>query len=497
MSLLLGLDIGTSGAKAALIDTSGKLLSWAGQEYPISTPHPGWAEQDPSAWLDAALAAARQALADCGADPAQVAGIGLAGQMHSLVCLGADGQPLRPAIIWADRRTGEQVQWLRERVPTARLAEWGGNPLAVGFMLPSWLWLREHEPEVSEKTRWLLLPKDEVRYRLTGVVGSEPSDASSTLLFDPHQVEWSPDLLALAGLSLEQMPPIHPSSAVAGGLLAEMAGACGLRAGTPVVHGASDQAAQALAGGVVQPGLLSCTIGTGGQLFAPLSAPIHDPQLRLHLFCHCLPDLWHQEAAILSAGLALRWLRDNLWSFETYSAMADAAQAVEAAADGLFFLPHLAGERTPHMDPNARAAFVGLALHHGRPHMVRAVMEGVVFALRQGLELMEGLGVPVERLLAAGGSTRHPLWLQLQADIFNRPIYPSRQQEVTARGAAILAGIGAGIYANGADAVRQAVEPPGAPVLPNPKRVEMYTRAYEEYKKLYPALNKNLTRSTA
>ncbi len=486
MTLLLGLDIGTSGAKAALIDSHGKLLAWAGQEYAIDMPRPGWAEQDSCVWLAAAMATIRQVLTESRADPSQVAGIGLAGQMHSLVCLAADGQPLRPAILWADQRSAAQLEWLRARLPTARLAEWTGNPVAAGFMLPSWLWLREYEPDTAAKTRWLLLPKDEVRYRLTGRIASEPSDASSTLLFDPHTRAWSRPMLDLAGLSPDQMPPLSPSAGLAGGLLAEIAQVCGLPAGTPVVCGASDQTAQAFGSGVIAPGLLSCTIGTGGQLFAPLSAPVHDPGLRLHLFCHCLPERWHLEAAILSAGLALRWLRDNLWQFETYTAMADAAQAVEAAAEGLFFLPHLAGERTPHMDPNARAAFLGLALHHDRPHLVRAVMEGVVFALRQGLELMEDLGAPVEHLLAAGGATRHPLWLQLQADIFNRPVYPSRQQEVTAKGAGMLAGIGVGVYADGEDAVRQAVELPGDPVLPDPKRVEMYEKGYEEYKRLYP-----------
>ncbi len=488
MTLLLGLDIGTSGAKAALIDSHGKLLAWAGREYPIDAPQPGWAEQDPHVWLDAALASTRQVLADSGADPKQVTGIGLDGQMHSLVCLGENGQPLRPAILWADQRSAAQVEWLRRQISTGQLAEWTGNPVAAGFMLPSWLWLREHEPDVAAKTRRLLLPKDEVRYRLTGQIGSEPSDASSTLLFDPHARRWSPEMLALAGLNPEQMPEVHPSAQVAGGLLDEMARACGLLPGTPVVYGAGDQAAQAFGNGVIDPGLLSCTIGTGGQLFAPLTAPIHDPRLRLHMFCHCLPGRWHQEAAILSAGLSLRWLRDNLWPFETYSAMADAAQAVEAAAEGLFFLPYLAGERTPHMDPSARAAFIGLGLNHQRPHLIRAVMEGVVFALRQGLELMEELGAPVERLLASGGATRHPLWLQLQANIFGRPVYPSQQQEVTAKGAAMLAGIGVGVYADGEDAVRTAVTPPGEPVLPEPERVEMYQKGYEEYKKLYPAL---------
>jgi xylulokinase len=275
---------------------------------------------------------------------------------------------------------------------------------------------------------------------------------------------------------------------VAGGLLPAAAEASGLRPGTPVVFGGSDQALQALAQGVISPGLVSCTIGTGGQLFASTLTPRPDPDLRLHLFCHALPEVWHLEAAMLCAGLSLKWLRDSIFTGQDYSALADAAAAVPPGAEGLFFLPYLAGERTPVMDPQARGAFVGLTLRHDRRYMVRAVMEGVVFALRQGLELMAGLGVPLERILASGGATRHPLWLQLQADIFNRPVYPSQTQEATARGAALLAGIGAGLYANAQDACQRTVRFSDQPVLPNPEVTPIYQQAYQTYCRLYPAL---------
>jgi xylulokinase len=487
---LVGIDIGTSGAKAAVVDLTGKLISWAGQEYSIQTPQAGWAEQQPEDWLSAALHCVKQAVQQSGLDPRQALGIGLAGQMHSLVCVNAEGEPLRPAILWADQRSAPQVQQLAAHIGQANLAAWAGNPLAAGFMLASWSWLEQHEPQVTSAARWLMLPKDYVRFRLIGKIGAEPSDASSTLLFDPHSQEWSKPLLDKVGLSAERLPPISPSTAVAGGLLPEIAEACGLPAGVPVIFGGSDVSLQALAQGIIHPGTVSCTIGTGGQLFAPIETPRHDPQLRLHLFCHCLPRTWHHEAAILSAGLSLRWLRDQLWPGASYAALADGALAVESALDGLFFLPFLNGERTPYMEPALRAGFIGLGLRHGQKHMVRAAMEGVVFALRQGLELMQALGTPAERLVASGGAARHPLWLQLLADIFNRPVYVSTNREQgmesdsgadTARGAAILAGVGAGVYVDGWEAVRVAAAQPVLGAVPDPARVEQYRAAYEMY----------------
>ncbi len=485
---LAGIDIGTSGAKSVLIDQDGNLLAWAGQEYPLDAPYPGWAEQNPQAWLDAAQNTLRQCLQASGLAPDQVAAIGLTGQMHSLVCLDESGAPVRPAIIWADRRSRRQVQELTNRFGRQNLAAWTGNPLATGFMLASWAWLCQEEPQTVARTRWLLLPKDEVRYRMTGQIGSEPSDASSTLLFDPHRRSWSQPVLDQVGLTLDRLPAVHESAEVAGGLVPGFARACDLLSGTPVVYGCSDQAAQAFSQGVIQPGLVSCTIGTGGQLLAPVAEPVHDPELRLHLFCHALPAVWHLESAILSAGLALRWLRDQIWPGSQYTELADAAAGVEAATEGLFFLPYLAGERTPHMDSSVRAAFAGLSLQHTRAHMVRAAMEGVVFALKQGLELMLSLGVPLERLVVSGGGTRHPLWLQLQADIFGRPVYPSQAAEATGRGAALLAGIGAGIFKDAQAAVTRTVQPGQAPTLPRPDMVQRYSEAYLRFCALYPAL---------
>jgi xylulokinase len=340
-----------------------------------------------------------------------------------------------------------------------------------------------------------LLPKDYVRYRLVdaastveGALGSEPSDACSTLLFDTAQRRWSSPLLETLDIDPSLLPPIYESAAVAGGLKAEIAAACGLRQGIPVVFGGSDQSMQALGHGVVEPGVVSCTIGTGGQIFAPTPQPVYDPSLRLHLFCHAAPKRWHLMAAILSAGLSLKWLRDNILETQSYQALAEMAAAVPPGAEGLFFLPHLAGERTPHMDPLAQGAFIGLTLRHHRGHVARAVMEGVVLALRQGFGLMQELDVPVERVVASGGGTNHPLWLQLQADILNQPIYRTFTEEAAATGAALLAGVGVGVYTDAHAACSQTVRWLDKVIHPNPANVAHYDTAFQTYCQFYPAL---------
>ncbi|MGC9349965.1 MAG: xylulokinase [Anaerolineae bacterium] len=486
---LVGIDVGTSSAKTVVLSEGGDLLAVAAQEYPVDTPYPGWAEQAPEAWVRAALTTTREALSEAGVAGEDVLGLGLSGQMHGTVCVGDQGELLRPAIIWADQRSRAEVAEVVAKLGRDRLASWTGNPVATGFMLPTWLWLREHEPEVAAATRWLLLPKDYVRYRLTGEIGAEPSDASSTSFFDPVDRSWSTPLLEALDLDGRRLPDVHPSSAVAGGLRQEMAEAAGLPCGLPVIFGGSDQAMQALGNGVLAPGVVSSTIGTGGQLFAPTEHPVVDaPELRMHSFCHVLPDRWHVETAMLAAGLSLRWLRDQILTGETYEAMADAAQSVSPGAEGLLFQPYLAGERTPHMDPRARGSFVGLTLRHGRAHFVRALMEGVVFSMRQGLDLMAALGVPITTIVASGGATRHPLWMQLQADIYDRPIRRTETVEAAATGAAMLAGVGVGVFPDAAAAIEAAVRWSDEVVEPTPERAEIYRSHYERFRELYPAL---------
>jgi len=484
----MGIDLGTSSVKSLILDSQGQVVSLAVQEYGIDHPRPGWAEQDPHVWVNAACQTMWQAFQQSGVEGRQIAGIGIAGQMHGTVCLNVQGNPIRPAIIWADQRSQSQVERVITRIRPEKLAEWTGNPLATGFMLATWLWLLENEPLTSQQTCRLMLPKDYLRYRLTGKAGSEPSDASSTLLFDTARRTWSPQLLDALDIQPGILPEIHPSAEIAGGLTQETAALTGLLSGTPLVFGGSDQALQALGNGIVQPGTISSTIGSGGQLFAPSANPVYDPGLRLHLFCHVLPELWHLEAAILSAGLSLKWLRDSFYPSATYQSLADAATQVKPGAEGLFFLPHLIGERTPYMDPQSTAAFVGLTRRHARGHLVRAVMEGVVLSLKSGLDIMLDLGVPVDRIVASGGGTRHPLWLQLQADIFNQPIYRTQAQEAAAIGAAILAGCGVGVYKDLAQTSLSLARWSDQIIYPLAPNSRYYENRYRIFDSLYPAL---------
>jgi xylulokinase len=434
----------------------------------------------------------RQALVQADVPSEQIAGVGLSGQMHGTVCLDDRGRVVRPAVIWADQRSAEQVAHVYGKLGWEQLGEWTANPLATGFVLATWLWLLEHERRSCQATAHLLLPKDYVRYRLTGTLGSEPSDASATLLFDTVGRCWSQPLLDALEIDSGLLPPVYESAAVAGGLVGEIADACGLRPGTPVVYGGGDQAMQAVGNGIVEPGVVSCTIGTGGQLFAPTPEPFYDRALRLHLFCHGLPNVWFLMAATLSAGLSLKWLRDGVFEKQSYQALAEMASLIPPGCEGLFFLPYLAGERTPHMDPEARGAFVGLTLRHHRGHLVRAVMEGVVLALRQGFELMIELGTEGEQVVASGGGTQHPLWLQLQADILNRPIYQTQTVEAAAVGAALLAGVGVGVYPNIETACCQTVRWRDEVIHPIPENAALYDNAYRTFCQLYPALSETM-----
>lgn len=493
----IGIDLGTSSLKSILMRADGTITAAAAREYPIHHPRPDWSEQDPEDWVRAAVDTTREVIGSSSVAPRQIAGISFSGQMHGMVVLDESGKPLREAIIWADQRSSAQARRVVETLGKETLAEWTGNPLTSGFMLASWLWVREHEPELTARAAQLLLPKDYLRYRLCGALGSEPSDAGSTLLFDTARRRWHAGLLDAFEIDPGLLPPIHESADCAGGLLPDMAEKTGLKAGTPVYFGAGDQAAQALGNGIIAPGVLSCTIGTGGQLFAPIDAPRFDPELRLHLFCHAIPNRWHFEAATLSAGLSLRWLRDNVFDRGLdYQQIADGAAQIEPGAEGLFFLPDLAGARTPNMDPASRACFSGLTLRHDRRHLSRAVMEGVVLELRQGFELMTSLGARAEKLVASGGGTRHPLWLQLQADIFNRPIYRARTHEAAVVGAAMLAAIGAGVYASAADAVEQVVRWEEEVIYPDPDRAARYEALYPAFCRLYD-LQKTIQGATA
>jgi xylulokinase len=494
--MLLGIDIGTSGCKALLLDARGTVLASATEEYPFSTPRPQWSEQDPEEWWQGVCRALRRLLAAY--DPHEIVGIGLTGQMHGLVLLDAHGAVLRPAILWNDQRTGAQCAEITHRAGgLPRLLELIANPVLPGFTAPKLLWVKENEPEVYSRATAFLLPKDYVRYRLTGVLATDVADASGTALFDVGRRCWSDAMAELVGVPKSWLPECTESVVVSGAVTAQAASLTGLAAGTPVVGGASDQAAQGVGSGVVSPGLVSVTSGTSGVVFAHAEHYAAEAQGRLHVFCHAVPDAWHVMGVMLSAGGALRWYRDTLGDVEKneatlrgvdpYEILTEEAAMAPAGCEGMLFLPYLTGERTPHPDPLARAAFVGLTLRHTRSHLVRSVLEGVSFGLRDSLELIREMGAPIQQVRASGGGARSSVWRQIQADIFNTELVQVNAPEGAAFGAALLAGVGAGTYRSVPEAVAATLQVVGS-TAPQPEAVATYARLYPAYRGLYHAL---------
>jgi len=489
MPVLIGIDLGTQSVKTAVLDDSGAVRAVAQAEYPIDTPRVGWAEQEPQAWWRATCETTQQAIAEAGVGPDEIAGVGLSGQMHGTVCIDREGNPVRPAIIWADGRSAAEVDELTAEIGRDRLARLTANPLAAGFMAATARWLARHESETLWRASTLLLPKDYIRLRLTRQIATDPSDAASTLLFDVAAREWSDQMVELVGIERSLLPRVVASHEVTGTVTRQAARASGIPAHTPVVAGGGDQPVSAIGNGVIAPGALLATLGTGGQLFSPAAEPAHDPDLRTHTFCHAVPDCWYVMGAILSAGLCLRWLRDQVFGgLELdYAALSEAAAAAEPGAEGLLFLPYLLGERTPHMDARARGVFFGLALRHERRHIVRAVMEGVAFAMRDSLDIFRAIGVSPRRIIAAGGGAHNPLWRQVLADVFGTPLAVVHTREPAAAGAALLAGVGVGVFPDFQQATERAVQL-GDTVEPNRARVARYDELHELFRSLYPRL---------
>lgn len=486
---LLGLDIGTTGTKALLCDDSGQILATATAEYPLHTPQPLWSEQNPADWWRGAQEALRAVTAK--ANVAQIVGLGLTGQMHGAVFLDHHDAVIRPALLWNDQRTAAECAEITQRVGAARLIEIAGNPALTGFQAPKILWLRNHEPDNYARLAQVLLPKDYIRFKLTGERAADASDAAGTLLLDLRQRDYSAEILAQLEIKRAWLPRVVEGPDVTGKLTAEVAAALGLPAGLPVIAGGGDNAAAAVGTGVVRSGVVSSSLGTSGVIFAHSDSIALDPQGRLHTFCHAVPGQYHLMAVTLSAGGALRWLRDTLGGTSSYAEMAAAAADVPPGAEGLLFLPYLTGERTPHLDPLARGAFIGLTTRHTQAHLIRAVMEGVVFSLRDGLDLMRGLNVPIEQIRATGGGGRSPLWRQMQADIYGGEVVTLRAEEGPAYGAALLAGVGAGVFANVAEAVERCVVT-ASHTSPEMKPQARYEQAYAIYRELYGALRERM-----
>jgi xylulokinase len=471
VTALVGLDVGTTGVKALAVGTDGEVLARAERGYPLSTPHPGWAEQSPADWARAA----EEALADLRVD--DVAGIGLSGQMHGLVALDADERVLRPAILWNDQRTAAECAEIEERIGLARLIELTRNRALTGFTAPKLLWLRRHEPEVYERIAHVLLPKDSVRLALTGERASDVADASGTLLFDVASRRWSGDVLEALELPADWLPPALESPTVSGET----------RDGIPVAAGAGDQAAGAVGVGVHEPGPASVVLGTSGVVFAALPEPALDPEARAHVFCHAVPGMWHAMGVMLSAAGSLGWLRDALAPGEPFERLLTEAERWEPGAEGLVFLPYLAGERTPHADPDARGAFVGLSLRHDRGALVRAVLEGVAYGLRDCLEVLRALGCSVTVGRVSGGGARSDLWLRIVASVLGVPLERTAAEEGAAYGAALLGGVAGGVFADVPAAVAACVRVRET-VEPDPEWARLYADGYARFRALYPAL---------
>jgi xylulokinase len=493
---LLGIDVSTTATKALLIDDSGAVIAVAATEYPFETPQPLWTEQDAALFWDGTVQSVRAVLAKTGINPADIAGVGLSGQMHGLVTLDAAGQPLRPCILWNDQRTAAQCAEITARVGRGRVLQLTGNPVLTGFTAPKVLWVQQNEPEIYGRIAHMLLPKDYARYKLTGEFYSEVSDASGTSLFDVGQRRWSDEMLDALDIPRGWLPEVTESPVASARINAEAAAATGLVAGTPVVGGGGDNAAAAVGTGIVAEGIISTSLGTSGVVFAQSDAYRVEPEGRLHAFCHAVPGKWHLMGVMLSAAGSFRWYRDALGQHEkelaartgqdVYDVLtAEAAQA-PAGCEGLLFLPYLTGERTPHPDPLARGAFVGLTVRHEKAHITRAVLEGVSYGLRDSLELMRALGVPVGQIRALGGGARSPFWRQILADVFGTELVTVNVTEGAAYGAALLAGVGAGVYHSVEDACTRTVKITGSTEPTTDAAI--YDAYYPRYRALYPAL---------
>jgi len=484
----LGMDVGTGGTRAVVVDGAGKLISGAAAEHaPFKTAHPGWAEQDPEDWWRAAQQAIRGALAAVPQPHQPITAIGLTGQMHGAVMLDENGAVLRPALIWCDTRTQPQCDWLTDKLGYEHLIELTCNPALPNFTVTKLLWVREHQPEIFSKIRHILCPKDYVRYRLTGEFAIDVQEASGTLLLDVTHRRWSSEVAEAAGIDEAWLPKVYESPEVCARISETAAGLTGLAAGTLVVAGAGDQGAGAVGMGILQPGSVSATIGTSGVVFAATAQPTKDPHGRLHTFCHAVPGLWHVMGVTQSAGLSFRWLKETFFAGQSYDDLTAPAEKIPATSEGLEWAPYLLGERTPHLDPQVRAAFAGISTIHTSAHFVRAVLEGVAYSLQDTFTLFAELGIPVSGIRLGGGGARGPLWRKIQAGIYGHAVEILTAEEGGAFGCALMAGVGAGHWANLDEACAQAIEV-AQRIESDPADVAAYHTGYAQWRKLYPAL---------
>jgi xylulokinase len=484
----LGMDVGTGGTRAVVVDENGRLISGAAAEHaPFRMDHPGWAEQDPEDWWRAAKEAIVGALAAAPEPKQPITALGLTGQMHGAVMLDENGAVLRPSLIWCDTRTQPECDWLHEKIGYEKLIELTCNPALPNFTLTKLLWVKTHQPEIFAKIRHIMCPKDYVRYCLTGEFAIDVQEASGTLLLDVTHRRWSAEVAEAAGIPLEWLPRVYESPEVCARISEEAAALTRLTIGTPVVAGAGDQGAGAVGMGILQPGSVSATIGTSGVVFAATANPTKDPKGRLHTFCHAVPGLWHVMGVTQSAGLSFNWLRNTFFAGLSYDSLTAAAEKVPAGSQGLEWAPYLLGERTPHLDPEVRAAFTGISTTHTAGHFTRAVLEGVAYSLQDTFTLFAELSIPVSGIRLGGGGARGPLWRRIQAGVYGHAVETLTAEEGGAFGCALMAGVGAGHWANLDEACAYAIQV-AERIEPNPADLTAYKDGYAQWRKLYPAL---------
>lgn len=488
MAYYIGIDSSTTATKALIMDGQGKVISMFSSEYPYETPQPLWSQQEPALWWKATKESIKGVIAKSAINPDQIKGIGLTGQMHGLVLLDEHKKVLRPAILWNDQRTGAQCDTIRSKIGRKKLIRITGNDALTGFTAPKILWVQDEEPELWNKARHILLPKDYVRYKLTGILASDRAGGAGTILFDLAKRDWSLEILAALDIPADYLPPTYEGTDETGTITNAVAAELGLPKGTPVFGGGGDQAASAVGTGAVQAGVVSLSLGTSGVVFATTDGPAIEPEGRLHAFCHSVPAKWHLMGVMLSAAGSLRWHRDTFKPELDWDTLLEPVTEIKPGSEGLFFLPYLTGERTPHPDPLARGAFVGLTVRHSFPHLTRAVLEGVSFGLRDSFELMKSSGLEnITQVRVTGGGARSPIWRQILANVFNAEIVTVNTTEGAAFGAALLAATGAGEFDSVEAACGATIKVTGS-TKPG-KDAALYDEIYPIYRDLYPALS--------
>src|SRR5215217_5568544 len=490
----LGIDTSTTSSKALLIDEEGKVLGVASSPHTLQTPRPLWSEQDPREWWQAVSASIRAVLEKAGSGGEEITAVGLTGQMHGLVLLDEAGNVLRPAILWNDQRTQSQCDEIHQIIGREKFIQISGNVALTGFTAPKILWVKENEPEVYTQARHVLLPKDYIRYKLTGEYALDKADGAGTVLFDLKSRDWSAEVLSALDIRRAWMPQTFEGPEFTGTVNEEAASLTGLKVGTPVAAGGGDQAAQAVGVGAVEAGVVALTVGTSGVVFATTPSALIEPEGRLHAFCHAVPGMWHFMGVMLSAAGSLQWYRDTLATNMSFDELLLEAESVPDGSEGLQFLPYLSGERTPHPDPLARGAFIGLTLRHSRAHLTRALLEGVAFGLKDSFTLIQNAGLgAITQVRASGGGTKGALWRQIFASVLDAELVTVKTTEGAAYGAALLAGVGAGAWNDVPSACKTSVKITGS-TLPDPSQVDVYGRSYSLFQELYPVLKSSFAK---